>query len=830
VDTTEQLQTETGEHLSEGMSIKELLHILRVRVGWIIGAFIIVMIIAVFYLQYVTPMYESQVSILVESLSKSSSIEDLLTGQSTTKISTEVELALSDRNITEALAMLNLSQYRNPDGESYENRRILGNLKERVTVSTVKDTNIVKITVTDANPRFAADFANALAESYNELLGSIARNSKTVQKEFIQSQIPINETKLQQAADALGAFREESNIIQLSDKSTLLSEKIAYFQLRREPLTLQLNEAIYLYDQLFKALESDSVQTPTYEELLTDVEIKELAASLTEKYRELVLYEAIKNGDNSSTPRQFVLDSSISQTSKALLDRFSILILQAQQDRSDAITNINRFDLAKAAQQRLVTSVEIEVLTIVEDSYSIELSQLPVLERRLVDLQREVQVYETLRLRLLELLEEMKIAEAAISRSVTVVDAAKVAVQPVSPNKMLIMAVALLLGVALGILLALFVEMLDITIKDEGTIKRIIGSSLPILGWIPLMNFDQKLDIPELTVINKPLSFEAERYKLIASNISYGTLRKTHQVFSITSPGMGEGKTSAIANIGTALAQNGMKILLVDGDLRLPQLETFFDLKKSRHGLVDVIWGKRSPEEVIIQPISEVPSLHIMPPGLLPPLPSAVFNSAPYASLLQYLAKRYDYILIDTPPLAFASELMAIAKHADGLVINIRAGVTTKGALRELLDNLTLGNINVLGIIFNGVIENRSGGHYTGGRYYAYKDNYYAKRYYQGREGTPTTGSTKGHRYPQRRENAVRGGYRANFLRDLKRREKARGEGRRAPMYPFILQSDPFQSQSKQPGVQQTATNRKIEGKEDLLATIENDPKARGRQ
>ncbi|MDD4841813.1 MAG: Wzz/FepE/Etk N-terminal domain-containing protein, partial [Sphaerochaetaceae bacterium] len=78
MDTTEQLQTETGEHLSEGMSIKELLHILRVRVGWIIGAFIIVIIIAVFYLQYVTPMYESQVSILVESLSKSSSIEDLL--------------------------------------------------------------------------------------------------------------------------------------------------------------------------------------------------------------------------------------------------------------------------------------------------------------------------------------------------------------------------------------------------------------------------------------------------------------------------------------------------------------------------------------------------------------------------------------------------------------------------------------------------------------------------------------------------------------------------------------------------------------------------------
>ena len=239
---------------------------------------------------------------------------------------------------------------------------------------------------------------------------------------------------------------------------------------------------------------------------------------------------------------------------------------------------------------------------------------------------------------------------------------------------------------------------------------------------------------------------------------------------------MGEGKTSAIANIGTALAQNGLKILLIDGDLRLPQLETFFNLKKTHHGLVDVIWGKRSPEEVILQPLENVPSLHILPPGILPPLPSAVFNSAPYAALLQYLSKRYDYVLIDTPPLIFASELMAIAKHADGLVINIRAGVTTKGSFRELLDNLLLAKINILGVIFNGVLENRAGGHYTGGRYYAYKNNYYAKRYYEGKyagtsdQKTPAKGSLKTKRRGQR-PTLVRGGYRSNFLKDLKRRE-----------------------------------------------------------
>ena len=821
VDTSEQIQINPEDLQTEGMSIKELLHILKVRVGWIIATFIVVISVAAVYLNYVTPMYESEISILVESLQKSSSIESLLMGQSTTKISTEVELALSSRNITDALALLNLDSYTNSDGEPYSDRKVLGGLKERISVTTVKDTNIVKITVTDANAKFAADFTNALAESYNEMLNSIARNSKTVQKEFIESQIPINEQQLQEATNALGVFREESNIIQLSDKSKLLSEKIAYFQLRREPLSLQLNEAVYAFDQYRAALIEQGLSIPSYESLSKDPTVLSLSDSLHDKYRERILYEAINNGNENATPRQYVLESASSQVSKALLDHLSHIIVKAA-GSNDLVANFRLSELAQATQQRIVTEVEIDVLVSVEADYTEELSKLPVLERKLLDLERDVQVYETLRLRLLELLEEVKIAEAAVSRSVTVVDAAKIGENPVSPNRLLILAVAVLLGVAGGVLLALMVEMLDVTVKDEGTIKRLAGANIPILGWVPLMNFDQKIPIPELTVINKPLSFEAERYKLIASNISFGSLRKTRQVFSVTSPGMGEGKTSLIANIGTALAQNGLKVLLVDGDLRLPQLETFFNLKKSHHGLVDVIWGKRSPEEVIIQPLAEVPSLHVLPPGMLPQLPSAVFNSAPYSALLQYLLKRYEYILIDTPPLAFASELMAIAKHTDGLVINLRAGVTTKGSFRELLDNLILGKINILGVVFNGVLEKKSGGHYTGGRYYAYKDNYYAKRYYDGK-----TGSGK----KKQRELSVRGGYRSNFIRDLKRREKGRGEGTQVPVRPFILKNDPFAANHQTPDrIPEQKVPQEQVSEIDLLATIENDPKAAGRQ
>lgn len=825
MNLAQQLSTEEQQ---EGMSIKELLHILKVRLLWIILVFVLVVAAAFGYLQYVTPMYESQVTILVESLQQGGSFESMLLGQSSTKISTEVELTLSRTNIQKALGKLDLGSYATEDGVSYANEGVVGNVKDRTSVSTVKDTNIVRITVTDQNPAFARDFANALAESYNELLGSIARNNKTVQKEFIQSQIPVNNEQLQAAADALGQFREESKYIQLSDKSKLLSEKIAYFQLRREPLALQLKEARFtsaLHQETLKVL---GLPHLSYEEVASDIDVLSILESYRQRSREMILYEAIREGIPEGSDRLFVLQSALNQISKSLLDRI-VLLVAPRGLSSDAMVMYAAQELAKAMHQEAITTADIAVLESIEMSYAEELGQLPILERQLLDLQRDVQVYEALRMRLMELLEEVKIAEAAVAGSVTVVDPAIITVNrsgapvPVSPNKMLILAVAVLLGGALGILLALLIEMLDVTIKDEGTLRKLAGPNRPLLGWIPLMNFNQDLDIPSLVVYNDSLSFESERYKLIANNVSFGSLRSNQRIFSITSPGMGEGKTSVSANIATSMAMNGLKVLLIDGDLRLPQLETFFNLKKSPKGLVDVVTTDIPVEEVIVQPLPEVPSLHLLAPGLLPPLPSAVFNSPGYVEMLDHLLGLYDYILIDTPPLVFASELMTISKHVDGIAINIRAGISTKGGLRELLDNLDLAGVNILGVIFNGVIESKMGGHYSGGRYYTYQGSGYAKRYYSDRYNT----GKKGERPAQ--STQVRHGYRKNFLKDLKRREKARNLGTVEPIRPFIGKRDPFELDQTTARRRSQEAGLEFEGPVDPLAAIEADPRARGK-
>ncbi|MGI6466543.1 MAG: GumC family protein [Sphaerochaetaceae bacterium] len=813
MDSEHNNQTVIYEDNQEGMSIAELFHILKNRFWWIVLVFVLVVGASVFYLNNVTPLYDSEVTILVESLAKGGDFESMLLGQSGAKIATEVELILSRTNLNKALEELDLNNYKTIDGVLYSQGSATRGLKERTNVTTVKDTNIVRIKVTDQNPAFARDFANALAASYNELLGSIARTNKTVQKEFIESQIPVNEQQLKIAADNLGKFREESNFIQLSDKSKLLSAKIAYFQLQREPLELQLKEADLIIENYQDRLAFVNNNFPFFKKVLNDKKIVSLYNSYKESNREQLLYQAIQEGISENKERLFVLQSSLNQNSKAILDQINA-IMGDYKVNLDPLEVVNFDQLAKAYHQKLITKATIEVLEVIEDSYSEELGQLPMLERQLLDLERDVQVYETLRMRLLELLEEVKIAEAAVAGTVTIVDPAIISASrsgtpiPVSPNQKLILAVALLLGIALGVLFALLLEVLDNTIKDEITLRRVVGFNRPVLGWIPLMSYDKKLKIPNLIVYNDSLSFEAERYKLIANNVTFGSGKKNKKIIGITSSSIGEGKTTLSANIATSLAMNGFKVMLIEGDLRLPQLEDFFGIKKIEKGIVDVVAEGYELSKAIVQPIDDVPLLHLLAPGKLPPLPSAIFSSPNYIELLEELKEVYDYIFIDTPPLVFASELMTIASHVGGMVVNMRAGISTKGSVRELLDNLDLAEVNLIGVVFNGVIETRMGGYYSGGRYYNYRGYDYSKTQY---------GSSR-----PNHKRKVKRGYKRAFRADLKERAKRSDKKRDDVIFPFIDSNNLFKDFSP--------TKEVKKDKIDLIDQIALDSRAKGKK
>lgn len=750
-----------NEMNEEGISISELFHIFRQRFGWFVIGLVVVLAAAVGYLYYAVPQYESQVSVLVEPIQKSSSIENLLqSSSSTTKISTEVELITSRKNIEYALSTLDLAAYTDSDDNAYTDKNILGNVKSRTVVSTVKDTNIVRITVTDANRAFARDFANALASSYDNLLTGIAKNSKTVQREFIQSQIPINDKSLQKSSDALGDFRENSDIIQLTDKSSLLVEQISYYTLRLEPLRLQLNESLIFVDSFNAGLQQAGITgilslADIRKDPLVASKLKELSAWKTE----LTMYESLVSPSpnqastftaTSGSSRTYVLNSAIAQTTKDLLDRVTTLTRTYAKD-----ANI------QAIVQALTTEVGIQVLQARGEVFVEELSKLPVLERKLSELVRDVQIYEAIGLKLRDMLEEVKLVEAAVTGNVTVVDEAILPGAPVSPNKMLILAVALLLGFAIGFLLALAAEATDFSLRTEAQIKKIAGSDTPMLGWIPLMKISPKDKYPTLTVYNNPLSFEAERFKLVA-NMLYS--KEDKKVFSITSCSMAEGKSTIIGNVALSFAQMGSKVLIIDGDLRLPSMERFFRLKHREIGLVDYVGGKATLEECILQPFEEVNNLHLLPPGIPPLVPSAIFSNPTYIKMIKYLRTVYDFIIIDAPPLDSASELLAISKQVDGLIITVRAGVTTKGALGDLVSSLQTGNVPITGVVFNGVIPGSTGsyGYGYGKRYGSYSYRY---------SSYGNSGENKKMRVLSKRKNSS--WYRRKYKKDLSLRGRS---------------------------------------------------------
>lgn len=725
---------ETMNQMEEGISLLELWKIFVKRIGWFIATFIVVISLAIAYLYVAVPEYSSSVTVLVEPIKSSSSLDDVMgigmTGTSS-KISTEVELIKSQKNLNAALSLLDLSSYKTEEGLSYDTFFEIKSNTDKVVVSSVKDTKIVSITVTDQNKQFAADFANALSQSYDNLLTGIAKNSKTVQREFLENQIPLNEKELKVAANALSDYREQSGIMQLTEKSSSLVNQIAYFELKKEPLKLQKVEALSQLETYKEQLSSYNITIPEKDSLTKTEEFIELENKYKTTNSELIMYNLAYSTQGYATTNEISNDvdyrtTELTETSNSLSNRMLDILnneLSSYRTNNPGVNALLQ-GYAKTILEITKCDMSISLLSARSEQYTEELDSLPLIERKLTELQRDVTVLETIGAQLRTMLEQIKLTEAAVSGNVTVVDRAIVAKRPVSPNVLLILAVAILLGCALGFLVCLFIEMSDKTIQTTQQLKKILGPDIPVLGWVPLIKIPKKTEQKDnLLIYNNPKSIISEKYMGITSNLIYGRNDKKYQIFSLTSCDMSEGKSSAVANISISLARMGVKVIIIENDLRVPSVQYTFGCSLAKKGFVDYIMEDYPLEQCVRQPIADMPNLHILAPGTIPLVPSAVLSNDKFADMLQILRKNYDYIIIDTPPLEYASEVLRIGQLSDLIVLSTRAFVTTSNGLTLLIESLNQIKNKIAGCIYNGSIPS-SVESITN---YSYSGNYYKK-------------------------------------------------------------------------------------------------------
>ena len=229
--------------------------------------------------------------------------------------------------------------------------------------------------------------------------------------------------------------------------------------------------------------------------------------------------------------------------------------------------------------------------------------------------------------------------------------------------------------------------------------------------------------------LHKNLEFTAtEQYKLLRTNLDFTVPEGTKcPVIGVTSSTRGEGKSTTSINLSYVLAEKGSKVLLIDGDLRIPSIAKKMELK-STPGLTDLLMGKSIQLETLKS--SMMDSWYVLPSGDIPPNPSELLGSKRMEAVLETLRNEFDYIIIDLPPVNIVSDALSISSLITGLIIVIREEFTEKKELERCFRQLKLSNVNVLGCVMN---EAKSGSgsyrKYRRYRYYRYYRYYYRNEY-----------------------------------------------------------------------------------------------------
>ena len=221
--------------------------------------------------------------------------------------------------------------------------------------------------------------------------------------------------------------------------------------------------------------------------------------------------------------------------------------------------------------------------------------------------------------------------------------------------------------------------------------------------------------------LHKNLEFTAtEQYKLLRTNLSF-TLPENQDcaIIGVTSSMRGEGKSTTAVNLSYVLAESGKKVLLIDGDLRIPSVAKKMDIE-SKPGLTDLLMGYETQQFGAFKS-KLLNNWYILPSGDLPPNPSELLGSRRMESTLKLLAEKFDYIIIDLPPVNLVSDALAISSFITGMIVVIREDYTEKKELENCFRQLDLSNVNVLGCVMN---ESKSGK----GLYGKYKKRY---KYYK---------------------------------------------------------------------------------------------------
>lgn len=329
-------------------------------------------------------------------------------------------------------------------------------------------------------------------------------------------------------------------------------------------------------------------------------------------------------------------------------------------------------------------------------------------------LQAALVLYQQIYANLLSNYEAIRLARLQSTPEVVQVETAQVPTRPVRPQT----TTNVLLGGVLGIVLAggaaFLVEYLDDSLRNGEMVTRVLD--LPVLGYIAEMNGTSPKEGYPPHVIAQPRSPITEAFRSLRTNLEFVELDRPLRSLIIGSPGADEGKTTVAVNLATVIAQSGKRVILVDTDLRQPQVHERLRLP-NRYGLSDILRERSTFEETVHHLATE--GIDVVTSGTLPPNPAEVLASERMARFLEELVAQYDKVILDAPPFLL-SDAVVLASRVDGVLLVIRARSTSQTVALEVLEQLDRVGARVIGAVLNRVQDYTSNHYYRNLRSYAY--------------------------------------------------------------------------------------------------------------
>ena len=353
------------------------------------------------------------------------------------------------------------------------------------------------------------------------------------------------------------------------------------------------------------------------------------------------------------------------------------------------------------------------------------LKELPDLQRRYLQLYREVEVKQQLYTALLNSYQQLRIAKAGEIGNVRIVDTAVEPIEPIAPKKLQILILSIFLGGFLGTLLALLRNMMRSGIKDSSQIENELD--LPVYATVPrspvqesrINILKKKKNIPILAVKNSDdIAIESLRSMRTAIHFALSSAR--NNLITISGPAPEVGKSFISTNLATILAQSDKRVLIIDADLRRGYLHKYFNLD-TQPGLTDLLNGQQSLDTVI-RP-TEVPGLSVISRGKSPANPSELLSSNQFKNLLEQMSEKFDHVIIDTPPVLAVTDGIIISQYTGVNLVIARYAQTQMKELELTLNRFEQAGVKVNGFILNDIQRSSAGYGYGYNYAYAYKAN-----------------------------------------------------------------------------------------------------------